>query len=185
MMKFAMTAVLALALSACSVVKPKPPAQSQFLVPISNILLSVGIPARGAVATLVLVARNQGVETWQTGDNVSISLRDGVIVGTRGLGFDVMGAEVRPTLAALAGRQSGEYTLSRRYLTADNHPESIMATCTMARSGAQGQFVEDCRADVGKFRNEYWLDGSGRIVQSNQWIGPQVQHLKTSYAVAK
>lgn len=186
-MKRSVLSVLLVAclLSACAILKPKSTTPSQFVTPLSNTLLNVEIPARGAVATLVLVARNQGVDTWQTGDNVSVSLRSGVFVATRGLGFDVMGSDVQQTLSALAGRQSGQYTVTRRYLSADNHSEFVTATCTMNRSGSDRQYFEQCNIPGGVFRNEYLLDGSGQIVQSKQWVGPEVQYLKTSYVIAQ
>lgn len=170
-------------LSACASLAPKSPPLSEFVRPLSSTLLTIDIPARGAQATLVLVARNQGVETWQTGDNVTVSMRNGVIVATRGLGFDVMGADVQPTLAALSSQKSGQYPLARRYLTADNKADVVTATCTMGRSGAGG-YVESCTSRDGTFKNEYWLDGAGRIVRSKQWIGPDVQYLATAYASA-
>jgi len=185
MMKYRLSAlVIAGLLSACAPFGKKPPPASLFAAQIGATLLAVKIPARGAEATLTLAAINQGVETWQTGDAVSISLRNGVIVATRGLGFDVMGSDVQQTLNAIAGARSGEYSVKRSYLSADNRSELVTATCTMSRSGADGHFVEDCRAASGTFRNEYWLDGSGRIARSSQWIGPQVQHLNLSYVSA-
>jgi hypothetical protein len=184
MTKFVLMALIAAGLlSACATLTPKPPPLSEFVRPLSSTLLTIKIPARNADATLVLVARNQGVETWQTVDNVTVSTQNGVIVATRGLGFDVMGSDVRQTLTALAGRQAGQYVVKRRYLTADNHSESVSATCTMSRS-SQGLHIEDCQAAGVAFRNEYALDGSGRIARSKQWIGPDVQYLGTAYASA-
>ncbi len=182
MTKFGILALVIFAvLTGCGPLGKKPRPASLFAAPLSATLLSVKIPVRGAEATLLLVARNQAVETWQTGDAVSISLRDGMIVGTRGLGFDVIGSDVQQSLAAIAGRVSGSYTVQRSYLTADNHRDLVTATCTMGRSGTDGHLVEDCQTEAGPYRNEYWLDGSGRIARSNQWIGPQVQYLSLSY----
>lgn len=180
-----MTAVLAGGLSACGVVQPKPSAPSQFLQPLSQQLLSAKIPARSAEALLILVAVNQGVETWQTGDDVSISMRNGVVVGTRGLGSDVIASDVSQTLAALAGRQAGPYAVTRSYLTADNQIERVTATCTMAGADAQGLRVESCKSPQGDYLSTYRLDASGRVAASSQWIGPQVQDLNMSYAVVR
>lgn len=186
MIKLALTAVvLAGVVSACSVVQPKPPAPSQFLQPISKQLMSVKIPAREAEALLALVTVNQGVETWQTGDDVTISMRNGVVVGTRGLGFDVIGSDVGQTLAALAGRQGGPYAVRRSYLTADNQIERVTATCTMAPADAQGLRVESCRSPQGDYLSTYKLDATGRVAASSQWIGPQVQDLNISFAIVQ
>ena len=184
MTKFAACAlVLAGLLTACASLTPKSPPLSEFVRPLSGTLLTIDIPVRKAQATLVLVARNQGVETWQTGDNVTVSMQSGVIVATRGLGFDVMGSDVTATLAALAGQRSGAYEVARRYLTADNKSDRVTATCTMGRT-PKGVYVESCTAGSASFRNDYWLDGAGRILQSRQWLGPDVQYVTTSFASA-
>lgn len=186
MMRQALTAVVfAGMLSACTLLQPKPREPSQFLLPVTQQLMSVKIPARDAEALLILVAVNEGVETWQTGDDVSVSMRNGVIVGTRGLGFDVMGSDVSQTLAALAGRQAGPYAVTRSYLTPDNKVERVTATCTMAPPDAQGLRVESCQSPQGDYLSTYRLDGSGRVTASSQWVGPQVQDLNVSYAVVK
>ena len=171
-------------LAACESLAKQPAPASLFAAPISTTLLAVSIPVRGAEATLLLVARNQGVETWQTGDAVSISLRGGLIVGTRGLGFDVMGSDVSQTLSALSGGRAGPYSVTRSYLTADNQPGQVTASCKMRASGKDRHHIEECSAATGSFRNEYWLDGAGRVVRSVQWIGPEIQYLNISHVVS-
>lgn len=190
MMKRTLTAVATVLvtaglLSACATLQPKPAEPSQFLVPVTNQLLTVKIPAREAEAFLILIAVNQGVETWQTADDVSISMRNGVVVGTRGLGFDVIASDVSQTLAALAGRQTGAYPVRRSYLTPDNHIERVTATCTMAPPDAQGLWVESCQSPQGDYLSTYKLDGSGRVTASSQWVGPQVQDLNMAFAVVR
>ena len=173
--------VIVIVLSACTAFDPGAPQAVQADAPVYKTLLSVKIPVRNAVATLGLIATSQGVQTWQTGDGVSVSLRDGLIVSTRGLGFDVMGSDVQQSLHAISGTLSGSYTVKRRYLTADNRSASITATCTMSTSGTDRVFIEECTTLDSTFRNEYLLDASGRIAQSIQWIGPEIEYLGLSY----
>ena len=75
MTKFAVLLALAALLPACAALSPKSPELSEFVRPLASTVLTIKIPAREAEAVLVLVARNQAVETWQTGDNVTVSLK--------------------------------------------------------------------------------------------------------------
>lgn len=135
-------------------------------------LLRVYIPSRNASALLKRAGSNGDVETWISPDNVSIALRQGVVVATRGLGFDMMGGDAGNTLAALAAPGGGVYRRQMRYLTGDNHSTWIAAGCGM--KAGDGRFEERCLARRDRFTNLYWTDGAGRVIRSRQWISPQV-----------
>jgi hypothetical protein len=69
----------------------------------SEPLLFVELTETGQQVIMALTGRNGDVVTWSTADGQSISLQGGVLVATRGFGFDLMSAEVAGTVAALAG----------------------------------------------------------------------------------
>jgi hypothetical protein len=153
---------------------------------LSGPILSVQIPSQKATATLARVAINADVETWITADNVSLSFRQGVLVASRGLGFDLMGADAAGTLAALSGSEAGIYRHQMRHLTGENHNTYLMAGCQMKDMGAEirsGQALhrleESCVARDHEFTNLFWVDASGRILQSRQWVSPEVGYLET------
>nr|MCU0803203.1 YjbF family lipoprotein [Paracoccaceae bacterium] len=100
-------------------------------------VLQVEIASRGANAPLSRVAMNGDVETWLAVDNISVSLRQGVLVASRGLGFDLMGADAQGTLDALAGYDGGVYRRQMRYLTGEQHSTYLMAGCSMAAIGPE------------------------------------------------
>lgn len=141
-------------------------------------LLRVDIPSRGASALLKRVGRNGGVETWISADNVAISLREGVVVATRGLGFDMMGGDAGNTLEALALPGGDTYRRQMRYLTGDNHSTWIAAGCKMVVG--DGRFEERCIARRDRFTNLYWTNGKGQVTRSRQWISPQVGSISIS-----
>lgn len=143
-------------------------------------LLRVDIPSRNASARLKRIGVNGDVETWTSPDNVSISLRQGVVVATRGLGFDMMGGDAGNTLAALAAPGGEVYRRQMRYLTGDNHSTWIAAGCEMT-TGAE-RFEERCLARRDRFTNLYWTDGAGRVVRSRQWVSPQVGQIEITGA---
>lgn len=147
--------------------------------------MQVRIPSRGAAAALFRVAVNQDVETWLSADNVSLSFRQGVLVASRGLGFDLMGADATGTLAALQGGGEAIYRRQMRFLTGDHRTTYLMAGCTMAAAGAEmvagkqtQRLEEHCEAHRHKFTNLFWVDGSGKILRSRQWVSPEIGYLE-------
>jgi hypothetical protein len=150
-------------------------------------VMQVEIASRGANAPLSRVAVNGDVETWLAVDNISVSLRQGVLVASRGLGFDLMGADAQGTLDALAGYDGGVYRRQMRYLTGEQHSTYLMAGCSMVAIGSEtveGQrlrrFEESCKARQNEFTNIFWLDGNGTVIRSRQWLSPEIGYLAIS-----
>lgn len=146
--------------------------------------LQIAIPTRNANAPLSRVATNGGVETWMTADNISVSLRNGVLVASRGLGFDLMAADAQPTLAALDASDGPSYRRLMRYLNGENQSTYLTAECLMKDVGSVTvkerplrRLEEACRAGEHQFTNVFWLDANNTIVMSRQWLSPEVGHL--------
>jgi hypothetical protein len=150
-------------------------------------VMRVQIPSRGADAQLSRVAVSNGVETWLSADNISLSFRDGVLVASRGLGFDLMGANADGTLAALAGQGEPVYRRKMRYLTGDHKSTYLMVGCQMKMIGSEtigGQRLqrmeEQCQAHQDTFTNVFWRNAVSTIVQSEQWVSPEIGYLRSS-----
>lgn len=150
-------------------------------------VMRVQIPSRGANAVLSRVAVNKDVETWLAVDNISLSFQKGVLVASRGLGFDLMGADAQNTLKAIAGGGDKIYRRQMRYLTGDHHSTYLTAGCSLKPLGAEtvgGQRLhrieERCEARPSEFTNIFWLNSSGTIVQSQQWVSPSVGYIQSS-----
>ncbi|OZA19542.1 MAG: hypothetical protein B7Y02_00660 [Rhodobacterales bacterium 17-64-5] len=167
--------------------QPAPERVSLSAEALAGPFLLVQIPSRNVSATLARIAVNADVETWITADNVSLSFRQGILVASRGLGFDLMGADATGTLAALSGSEAGIYRHQMRYLTGDNHNTYLMAGCQMQNKGSEvrsGQTLhrleESCVARDNDFTNVFWVDANGRILQSRQWVAPEIGYIDVS-----
>ncbi|HMO70123.1 MAG TPA: YjbF family lipoprotein [Paracoccaceae bacterium] len=139
------------------------------------------IPSRGAVATLGPVGRNGDTVTWTTADGVTLALAGGVLVATRGLGPDLMGAEVGPLRAALAGRgAAGLLPRRHAYLDGENRVATLELPCRLAMAAPAAadaglrRMEETCAGAGQSFVNSYWIGAGGSVVRSVQWIGPEV-----------
>jgi hypothetical protein len=137
---------------------------------------------------LQLVARRRDdgpgtVEVWQSSDGAQVILRNGVLVGTKGLGGDMRSAEAGPTLAGFDGQGGGGarlITLSR----GDGASQTLEFACDMTHQGREVIQIVDQRVSTfrmqescvhGQFRfvNEYWVETTGgRMRKSRQWAGP-------------
>lgn len=159
---------------------------------ISDELLIVSIPSRGAQATLGPVARNGDVTVWQTLDGITLSFRGGVLTGTRGLGDDLMSADVSNNISALLGQHEGYYPHFRTYIDGENRTVFRSFQCRRQpheppgeiapSSGSLLRLEEICVTTDSNFTNTYWLDKGGRITRSRQWVSPGIGHLETGRA---
>ncbi|RXV66947.1 hypothetical protein C6W92_01805 [Roseovarius sp. A46] len=151
--------------------------------PIGPARLRVTLPATGAQATLAPVARNGGVTVWQTLDGITLSFRSGVLVATRGLGDDLMSADVDGTLAMLRGTDKAtHYPHIRSYLDGEDRTVFRSFQCrrdVRAETGPVRRITERCASPHGGMTNTYWLDQTGEITRSRQWVSPAIDYMET------
>ena len=184
---------------------PAPPAAlptAAVLASRTDPLLAVGIPSRDARATLTPAARNAGTVTWLATDGITVTTRAGLVVATRGLGHDLMSADVAGALAALAGG-GGRYSRIHYTLSDENRTLARRLDCELRPAGTETVdrvdrrsvtrvWAETCTAgDAGIGRsdapagagerivNRYWVGGAGAVVRSQQWLTPQVGAVTT------
>lgn len=153
-----------------------------------NVLL-VTLVARNAVSAMTRVGHNNRVDTWRTAKGVTLSFRDDILVASRGLNEDLMGADVDGLRDAI---RAGSGTTQRQHAFLDSEDQIKTRTlnCTITTEGpdtittAAGavettKVVEICNSSALVFRNNYWLDG-GDIVQSLQAVAPSVGYIKVN-----
>lgn len=145
---------------------------------------SIGVAGLGLRA-----GTNAGRETFIGQTGYSVTLQDGVVVATRGLGDDLMAADVSEVVAALA---AGGGTARRLHETLDSRDRIVARSfdCTIAAAEPEMvalptrqvpalRFEENCTGSAVAFTNLYWLDAAGRIVQSRQLVSPTVAYLRS------
>lgn len=153
-------------------------------------VLLAEVPEAGLAATLVLAGSRDGVETWRTGDNQTLSFRDGVLVATRGLGDDLMSADVSGTLAALRGGAREGYPRLLTYLDGEDRTLFRAMICSMSAPEsatvegigavyATWLSVETCHTTGLSVTNRYWQDSDGTMRRATQWVGPGLGMLVT------
>lgn len=151
-------------------------------------ILYAAVPAAGAEAILTPVAQNAGTVTWVTADEITLTTRNGLIVATRGLGDDLMSADVSAVFPAL--EDGGPSRRVHYRLDGDNHTRAIRFFCDVEGEGEEVveiaerrvpaiRIAETCRGAGERFVNRYWVSREGRIVQSRQWLTPGIGAVTT------
>lgn len=144
------------------------------------------IASRKAQASLFELRKNGATTTWLTGDGVSLLIQGAVMSGTRGLGHDLMSADVVQVRQALA---TGGGTAQRAMWSLDGEDQSIRQeyTCQITGQGSETiqilgrehkttKFQEQCIGDGQSFKNLYWKTGD-IVWKSSQWISPELKHV--------
>ncbi|MFW2542758.1 YjbF family lipoprotein [Primorskyibacter sp. 2E107] len=154
----------------------------------SGPLLFVEVFGSGIQAGLTPGPRNGAVQQWNTQDGASLSLIGGVVTASRALGDDLISADVSDVVAALR-RGAKRGVRVHRYLTHENSLEIRAFKCDYTQAGREtaqtlaGSFaarrVDESCFDSGGLRidNSYWIDGSGVVRKSRQWLSPLVGYV--------
>lgn len=151
--------------------------------------LAVAVVERHNTFTfLTEIARNGAYSTWGSPDRRTLSEQSGLVTASRGLGADLMSANVGESLALIQGRRAGSAIRSHIYLDGENQEVSLIFSCSFAPTGQQTISIgeihvttrtveERCAGHGLSFQNNYRVSSTGRIVQSRQWIGPKIGHI--------
>ena len=125
------------------------------------------------------------VVSWKTPDGATFSLRNGVLIQTRGLGADLMSAQV-PSVGQLLSPGSG-YQRIYYFLGDDDQGTRRTYDCTTAIVGKESieivgrthsatHVTETCERPLGKLTNDYWIEGTA-IRKSRQFASGPVGYL--------
>ncbi|MCA1777525.1 MAG: YjbF family lipoprotein [Loktanella sp.] len=161
--------------------------------PIAAERLRVVLPTTGADATLAPVSRRGDVTVWQTLDGITVTFRGGVLIATRGLGDDLMSSDVQNTLAMLRGSASSQYYPQiRSHLDGENQTRfrsyqcrrndlSVQQTRIGTITRSLTRVTEHCVSPDNETTNTYWLDPTGTVLKSRQWVRPDIGYMETEY----
>jgi hypothetical protein len=193
-MRFPLVLCLVFLVAACGRggIDPRLTVSSRLIERSQTPLLFAEVPEIRGGGVLRPSGANGDVLTWQTPDNRSFSFQNGVLVGTRGLGFDLMSADVSGTLAALSGA-TGQYELFHSTLDGDNKTDFRSFTCAMEAPVAEVidvfgtvratmRYDETCHAFGLSIENSYWI-GDGVVWKARQWISEGLGYLITEQLV--
>lgn len=169
------------------------PFQALLATPAPAIVVSV--ENRDAATGFLRQSERDNVETWISPDNVALYLEQGFVVGTRGLGSDMMTADIRQPAALILPRRAGQVQRFMSFLDGNDQVTVRSYICDIESRGSRQidlgtglvpteLMQESCTNPDQEFQNLYWVEPrSGQIVQSRQWAGDFIGPLAIRRAV--
>lgn len=128
------------------------------------------------------------IVVWHAEDPATLTLRNDVLIATRGLGDDLLSSAVRINPGQPGPAGGGARTLYVRAF--DNQEVALSLACDLVDLGPETIVIveqahrtrhlqEDCEGSGGRIRNDYWIDsGAGLVWQSRQWGGPGIGYVQ-------
>ncbi|SMY08329.1 hypothetical protein LOM8899_02480 [Flavimaricola marinus] len=136
------------------------------------------------------VNANGDVRTWIGESGYSITLDDGLLVATRGLGDDLIAANTAGVRAAL---RNGGGTTERQhdYIDALDQIRTETYDCAVVRVGPEEVdlgvrketlllMTETCQNQWIRFENRYFVDNTGTIIAARQFVSQTVAYLRNN-----
>lgn len=135
-------------------------------------------------SALVRIENNGAFDTYATGQRQTLTLRDGMLTATRGLGNDLMSSDIDAVQALIRARKDGRAPRRMRYLDGQNGTFEFRFDCTVQVGDTQTlprvtggtqtlrQVNERCVSPSRDIANSYMVDASGHVMASSQWAGP-------------
>ena len=171
-----------------------PQAPENALVPAEEMIanpgkyMRVNIRNQGAWASLVQAAQNGDRSTWIGQSNVSMTFENGLLVATRGLPRDLMGADVSQSWTAI-GNGGGTAERRQDYITDQDGISAALLQCSIVSEGTDEitraeiaidttRFKETCAGETFTFSNIYWINQQGDMVRSLQAVSPDAGYLQ-------
>ena len=159
-----------------------------------EILDSVGVPIlfveidRGQNGTLSQYPGEGIGQTWLAVDGSTITLENGILKATRGMGDDLMGSEISDEINWI-DLDDVSYERRMAYLRLDNKTLINEYTCTLTDMNrvetinlfdadfSVKHVQETCRGAAGSFVNDYYIDTEGLVRNSRQYQGEKIGYM--------
>jgi hypothetical protein len=154
----------------------------QALAEFGQPLMIVELLENNAEAGTQLLRSTGDLETWAALNGIHFTLRDGVLMSTRGLSGDLMSSNLDQVLPAMRAGGRGAVRVNR-YLDGEDQIVARAYVCDYTRAGREritvvtgtytaNRIDETCVSSTETVENQYWFDLSGKMRKSRQWIGP-------------
>lgn len=156
-------------------------------IPLPSLRLRVN--KNNTYATAADIAQNNGVSTYIMAAGHTIQIRNGILIGSRGLGHDLLSLYTENDTIR-DGLKMGETYRTYRILDSESNIVLINVRCTFSSGPNQSltqvertyqvyPIYETCQGRQDSFKNTYLLDAkTHQMWQSTQWLGPLAESVR-------
>ena len=159
-----------------------------------DIIDGVGVPIlfveidRGQNGTMTQYPGVGDGQTWLGVDGSTVTLDNGLLKATRGMGDDLMGSEISHEIN-WSDLEEVSYERRLAYLRFDNKTFIDEYSCTLTDMNSMetislfdAEFSvkhvqETCRGAAGSFVNDYYIDTEGLVRNSRQYQGEKIGYM--------
>jgi len=159
-----------------------------------DIIDGVGVPIlfveidRGQNGTMTQYPGVGVGQTWLGVDGSTVTLDNGLLKATRGIGDDLMGSEISHKIN-WSDLEDISYERRMAYLRFDNKTLVNEYSCTITDMNSMetislfdaefsvNHVQETCRGATGSFVNDYYIDTEGLVRNSRQYQGDKIGHM--------
>lgn len=139
-------------------------------------------------ALMGMIGENGKMRTYASPKQESLILRADLIVASRGLGEDMISADVGEVSPLIHGRKTGTAARVIRIFDGQGVERPIPLSCAIApaRQGETYSFAgstwhgtvmaEHCTGQGFDITNSYFVTASGEIPTSRQWLSPKLSY---------
>jgi hypothetical protein len=131
----------------------------------------VTLPGAGVKFAMARLQSRDGVEVFSAQDGTQIFFRDGMIIGSRGFGQDLMSAQA-PAMATVLRGQPHQRVYFQMDGTDTMQREDF--ACKVQPAAAASTLDELCESPLRVIRNQFTLNGVGKVLKSRQWLSKGV-----------
>lgn len=137
-----------------------------------------------------IIQDNGAEQTFASQSGFTASYRDGLLIATRGLGDDLMASDTGQVRQVLA-QGGGTAQRAVDFLDDFDRISTMRFDCEIVAQGQEvvdlglrqpslSKFEETCTSPKLVFTNIYWLDSTGDILQSRQFVSQTVAYLRVN-----
>ena len=159
-----------------------------------DIIDGVGVPIlfveidRGQNGTMTQYPGVGVGQTWLGVDGSTVTLENGLLKATRGMGDDLMGSEFSLEFN-WSDLEDVSYERKMAYLRLDNKTHINEYSCTLTDMNSMDTIdlfdadfsvkhvQETCRGAAGSFVNDYYIDTEGLVRNSRQYQGEKIGYM--------
>jgi len=148
-------------------------------------------PKDEAQAILTRQTTTNGRDVWLASGNSTMTIYNGILVGTRGTGNDLMNVDTGEVLPAIRG-QRATATRVNRYMNGLGQIVAVPFVCDYAHQASTrveialgtypaSKIVESCAGQDYSFENTYWYTPSGKPRKTRSWVSPEVGYVDIEF----
>lgn len=128
-------------------------------------------------------------QTWLGADGAMITMEQGVLKASRGMGDDLMGSSSFVPVWSKVNDKTPAYSREFRYITGNNKISQRIFKCDIQKANKRGiikiwelgfkvdSFEENCRNKNHSFRNTYYVDTQGIVRKSLQYHSDTIGYI--------